>query len=173
MSNESSQFQAQDAFIYVDAYRRSILKSATILSDQLERLEKQYWGENQSDPKLVAELRGLQDALKYVTKGEEPGLVILGDINVEQPSRPVTATAAELTECRTSVESLLSQRDQLEQRIRQLRNQDSELQTYVVQARQQVLATRRRMIQSNSSFVVVIAAMFIVIMVQLYLLWSH
>lgn len=173
MSNESSQFQAQDAFIYVDTYRKSILKSAAILSDQLERLEKRYWEESQSDPKLVAELRGLQDALKYVTKGEEPGLVVLSDISVESTPQVATVNPTELVECRASVESLMAQREQLEQKIRQLRNQDSELQTYAVQAHQQIQAFRRRLVQSNSTFVVVVTAMFIVISVQLYLLWSR
>lgn len=170
MSNESSQFQAQDAFTYVDTYRKSILKSASILTDSIDRLEKQYWDENQSDPKLVAELRAMQDALKYVTKGEEPGLVTLGDVNVE---RQATPSNEELDDCRASVSSLLDQREQLEQRIRQLRNQDSELQGYVVHARQQLLVYRRRLVQSNSTFVVVVTAMFLVIVVQLYLLWSR
>lgn len=173
MSNESSQFQAQDAFIYVDTYRRNILKSAAILSDHLERLEKQYWDENQSDPKLVAELRGLQDALRYITKGEEPGLVILSDINSENTPQATAANPDELIECRASVESLMAQREQLEQRIRALRNQDSELQAYAVQAHQQIQVFRRRLVQSNSTFVVVVTAMFIVISVQLYLLWSR
>lgn len=169
MSNESSQFQAQDAFVYVDIYRKSILKSASILTDSIERLEKQYWDESQSDSKLVAELRAMQDALKYVTKGEEPGLVTLGDINVERESNP---SNEELSDCRASVESLMAQREQLEQRIRQQRDVDSELQGYVVYARQQLQVYRRRLIQSNSTFVVVVTAMFLVIVVQLYLLWQ-
>ncbi len=173
MSNESSQFQAEDAFIYVDTYRKSILKSAAILSESLERLEKQYWDENESDPKLVAELRGLQDALKYVTKGEEPGLVILSDIKTDSKPQNTSASATELSDCRASVESLMAQREQLEERVRQLRNQDSELQGYVVHARQQLQVYRRRLVQSNSTFVVVVTAMFIVIVVQLYLLWSR
>jgi hypothetical protein len=169
MSNESSQFQAQDAFTYVDTYRKSILKSAAILTEQIERLEKQYWDESQSNPKLVAELRATQDALKYVTKGEEPGLVTLGDINVERQQDPSNEA---LTDCRASVDSLMAQRDQLEQRIHQLRNQDSELSGYVVHARQQLQVYRRRLVQSNSTFVVVVTAMFLVIVVQLYLLWA-
>ncbi len=173
MSNESSQFQAQDVFIYVDTYRKSILKSATILSEHIDRLEKQYWSENQSDPKMVAELRAMQDALRYVAKGEEPGLVTLGDVNVERQPGAGSVSAEELNECRATVESLSVQREQLEQRLRQIRNQDSELQGYVVHARQQVLTCRRRLVQSNSTFVVVVTAMFIVILVQLYLLWSH
>ena len=173
MSNESSQFQAQDVFIYVDTYRKSILKSAAILSEHIERLEKQYWNETQSDPKMVAELRAMQDALRYVAKGEEPGLVTLGDVNVERQSGTGSASTEELKECRATVESLSAQREQLEQRLRQIRNQDSELQGYVVHARQQVLTCRRRLVQSNSTFVVVVTAMFIVILVQLYLLWSR
>ncbi len=173
MNNESSQFQAQDAFIYVDTYRKSILKSAAILSESLERLEKQYWDENESDPKLVAELRGLQDALKYVTKGEEPGLVVLSDIQADRSPQNTSASTTELNDCRASVESLMAQREQLEDRVRQLRNQDSELQGYVVHARQQLQVYRRRLVQSNSTFVVVVTAMFIVIVVQLYLLWSR
>lgn len=170
MSNESSQFQAQDAFTYVDTYRKSILKSAAILTEQIERLEKQYWDESQSDPKLVAELRAMQDALKYVAKGEEPGLVTLGDVNVERQPNP---SNEELNDCRASVESLSAQREQLEERLRQLRNQDSELSGYVVHARQQLQVYRRRLAQSNSTFVVVVTAMFLVIVVQLYLLWSR
>ncbi len=170
MSNESSQFQAQDAFTYVDTYRKSILKSAPILTDNIERLEKQYWDENESDPKLVAELRAMRDALKYVAKGEEPGLVTLGDVNVERESHP---SNEELNDCRATVSSLTAQREQLEQRLRDLRNQDSELSGYVVHARQQLQVYRRRLVQSNSTFVVVVTAMFLVIVVQLYLLWSR
>lgn len=171
MSDKGRQFEAREAFAYVDAYRSGIAKTAEILSEEKEKLEKQYWQSNTADRQLVAQLRGVEHAYNYVAKGEEPGIVILGDAPNSEAATGEDGGA--LAECHEVVQSLQSQRNLLDQKVKQLKNQGQDLQAEVVQARQVGIILQRRLSQSNSTFVVVVVTMFLVILVQLYLLWQH
>lgn len=172
MSDKGRHFSAQEAFAYVDTYRSGILKTAEILREEKERLDRRYWESPNPDPLMVVELRALEHAINRVEKGEEPGLVNLGDVSPQS-----TATGgdirAELSECQENLAQLTSQRSQLEEKLKQARNQGQEMQAEVIRARQQSQILMRRLSQSNSTFVVVVATMFLVILVQLYLLWKH
>lgn len=169
MSDTGRQFEAREAIAYVDAYRSGIQKTAEILADDKEKLEKLYWESNHADRELVAKLRGVEHALNYVVKGEAPGIVVLGDA----PATEGGESGAELAECRETLQSIHHQRNLLDQKVKQLKNQGQELQAEVVRSRQQSLFLQRRLVQSNSTFVVVVATMFAVILVQLYLLWKQ
>lgn len=171
MSDKGRQFEAREVFAYVDAYRSGIGKTAEILREEKEKLEKRYWESNYADRQLVAQLRGVEHALNYVEKGEEPGVVVLGDAPSGETQEGESGGA--LAECQEVVQSLSSQRNLLDQKVKQLKNQGQELQAEVIHARQRSLILQRRLVQSNSTFVVVVATMFAVIMVQLYLLWKH
>lgn len=169
MSNETKQFHASEAFSYVDAYRSGTHKTADILREEKGKLDKRYWEDDSVPPELVAELRGIEHALNYVIRGEEPGLVTLADAKPGEGA----ASAAELSECRETVQYLSNERNRLDNKLKQFKSQGQELQAEVVRARQQSQALRRRLGQSNSTFVVVVATMFLVILVQLFLLWSR
>jgi hypothetical protein len=170
MSSNGRYFDAREAFAYVDTYRSGILKTAEILHEEKEKLDKRYWETKSADPVLVAELRAVEHAIRHVIKGEEPGLVTLGDA---PPVEGESGGSAELRECQEVVSQLSGQRNLLDQKVKQLRNQGQELQAEVIRARQQSQILQRRLVQSNSTFVVVVATMFLVIVVQLYLFWSR
>jgi hypothetical protein len=169
MSSETKQFYASEAFSYVDAYRSGTHKTAEILREEKEKLDKKYWENDSAPAELVAELRGIEHALNYVVKGEEPGLVRLGDGAPGEGG----SSAAELNECRETLQLLSNERNRLEQKLKQSKNQGQELQAEMIRARQQSQALRRRLVQNNSTFVVVVATMFLVILVQLYLIWNR
>ncbi|MGM0593501.1 MAG: hypothetical protein ACQETD_03100 [Pseudomonadota bacterium] len=168
MSDESRQFNASEVFAYVDTYRSGIHKSAEILREDKEKLEKRYWEQQNPDPRMLAELRALEHALLYVEKGEEPGVVVLAGGGADGGT-----SAAELKECQEQLEHYAGERVRYEQKIKQLKNQGEELHTEAVRYRQQWQILQRRLAQSNSTFVVVVMTMFMVILVQLYLLWSR
>jgi len=170
MSDNGRKFEAREAFSYVDTYRSGIQKTAEILNEEKEKLEQRYWDTPDADRALVAQLRATEDALNYVVKGEEPGVVVLSDAPSGEGDG---GDGAELAECRESLQSINHQRNLLDQKVKQLKNQGQELQGEVIRARQAAVILQRRLSQSNSTFVVVVATMFVVILVQLYLLWKH
>lgn len=167
--SETTQFQAKDAFTYVDTYRSGIHKTADILREEKEKLDKRLWEQEKVDPQLLAELRGVEHAINYVVRGEEPELVSLGEASGGES----VVSAVELSECRDTVNRLSNERNRLDQKVKQLKNQGQEIQTEVIRARQQNQALQRRLTQSNSTFVVVVGTMFLVILTQLFLLWSR
>lgn len=169
MSEEPiGQFDAKDAFTYVDLYRNSIRKRAAILKEELEVKQKHLWEEKALPKHFYAELRALEDALQHVTKGGEPGWVVLGDPAeaVEQDCDP-----AELEACLQQHAQLNEERLALEKKLKQALAKHEEFQATLVSQRQEMTTLQRKLEQNNSTFMVVVATMFLVILVQLFLLW--
>lgn len=170
MSEKTGQFHAKDAFTYVDAYRGAIRKRAGILKDELEVKQKRLWDDEVKTTHFYAELRAMEDAYRHVLKGEEPDWVLLGD------SEDVDETQCdpeELAAYQRKVGQLTDERLQLEAKYKQLQEHIQELQAGMIRQRQEIGALVRRLQQNNSTFMVVVATMFLVILVQLYLIWVH
>ncbi|MCK9530251.1 MAG: hypothetical protein M0R77_06775 [Gammaproteobacteria bacterium] len=74
-------FRAADAFAYVDTYRRHILYPATRVQVDVNQARERLLDPQASlsPTRLYAELRALEHALAFVTKREDPGLVVLGE----------------------------------------------------------------------------------------------
>lgn len=163
------QFYAKEGMTYVDSYRSAARKQADILKEELELKQKRMWESGDVPKEFYAELRALEDALRYVTKGDEPGWVVLGD-----PSkvREVNCDPKELERCQKSLAAGAEERSKLEEQYKKLHAQAETLQVTTIRQRQEVANMRRRLEQSSSTFMVVVATMFLVILVQLYLLWS-
>lgn len=169
MSEQTGQFHAKDAFVYVDYYRSSIRKQVALIRDELEVKQKRLW-ENKELPKhFYAELRALEDALKHATKGDEPGWVIMGDpasITTESGCDP-----QELETCQKNYATAVEDRLKVEQQVKQASEYIQELKAAIIQQRQEMVILQRRLEQNSSTFMVVLATMFLVIVVQLYMLW--
>jgi t-SNARE complex subunit (syntaxin) len=166
MSDSVKQFPAADAFVYVDTYRDGILKSATILNEQKELLDKRFWDSSSVDSRFYAELRAVEHALNYVLRGEEPGMVVLGD-----PAQLEEISRQDYEECKQSLQQFSLERTKLDNALRQSQSQAQELQAHLVQERQQGAALKRRLAQNNSTFMVIIVTMFTVILTLLWVLW--
>lgn len=166
-----AQFLAKDAMHYVDSYRSASKKQAEILKEQLEIKQKRLWDDKGVSTTFYAEMRALEDALKHVIKGEDPGWVVLGDpsqVSVETGCDP-----AELEKCQKALAAGGEERLKLEGQYKDLLAKAQELQGVAVNQRQEIAVLRRRLEQNSSTFMVVVATMFVVILVQLYLLWTH
>jgi hypothetical protein len=170
MSERIGQFDARDAAHYLESYRSAIRKQAAILREELEVKQKRLWDDKEKTPFFYAELRALEDALRHVTKGEEPGWVVLGD---SAPQPETGCDPAELAECQKKAASYAEERFKLESQYKELVLKSQELQAMVIRQRQDLAAVYRRLEQNNSTFMVVLATMFMVILVQLYLLWAR
>ena len=170
MGEEVKQFLASDAFTYVDTYRNSILRSASTLSGEKDRLQNKFWESSSVDSRFYAELRAVEHALNYVLQGAEPGMVILGE-----PSKDGAEgmPQAELDECKQALQEVSQDKSKLDKAYRQLAGQAQQLQAQLVQQRQEANALRRRLAQNNSTFVVIAMTMFAVILTLLWVLWGR
>jgi len=171
MAEELKRFLASDAFTYVDTYRSSILKSAVELNGDKERLQNRFWESSTVGSRYYAELRAVEQALDYVLKGSEPGMVVLGDESKEPGVGE--APQGELERCRLSLQALSEEKERQDRAYRTLSSQAHELQAQLVQQHQVTNALRRRLVQNNSTFVVIATTMFAVILTLLWVLWGR
>ncbi len=169
MTGVIKEFLASEAFAYVDTYRNSILKSASALNSEKERLNNKFWESSTVDLRYYAELRAVEHALDYVLKGTDPGTVILGEPAAEAEGEGAPA-AEELEECRQTLQELGQEKGKLDKSYRQLVGQAQQLQAQLVQQRQEANALKRRLTQNNSTFVVIAMTMFTVILTLLWVL---
>ena len=172
MVDEVKRFLAGDAFAYVDTYRDGILKTAGALNDEKERMQNKFWESSSIDSRFYAELRAVEHALDYVLKGEEPGMVVLGEAS-EAEGEGGGSSPAELQQCRQTLEALSEEKARTDKAYRQLTGQAQQLQAQLVQTRQETNILRRRLTQNNSTFVVIVATLFAVILTLLWVLWGH
>jgi hypothetical protein len=170
MADEIKRFLASDAFTYVDTYRDSILKSAVELNGAKERLQNRFWESSSVDSRFYAELRAVEHALDYVLKGSEPGMVVLGD---ESKQAGTEAPKGEVERCQQALQALSEEKDRVDRAFRTLTSQASELQAQLVQQHQVTNALKRRLVQNSSTFVVIAATMFAVILTLLWVLWGR
>lgn len=170
MGEEIKQFLASDAFTYVDAYRSSILKSASVLNGEKDRLQNKFWESSSVESRFYAELRAVEHALDYVLQGNEPGMVVLGEPGKEGAGG---MSQAEFDECRQALQEVTQEKGKLDKAHRQLVGQAHELQAQLVQQRQEANALRRRLTQNSSTFVVIAMTMFAVILTLLWVLWGR
>lgn len=109
MSSDYMSFMADDAFTYVEAYRKSQEWTPEKISSKVAWLQSRVNGEDELDSKVYAEYRGYEHALKFHMDREEPTLVFLG------PDR--AKRKAEITDQVTPEEQI----DILEERVQKLR----------------------------------------------------
>ncbi|MFA5529111.1 MAG: hypothetical protein WDA11_00445 [Thiohalomonadaceae bacterium] len=164
-------FRAADAFVYVDTYRRHILYPAARVQTDLNRARDQLIDpkSNLSPTRLYAELRALEHALAFVTRREEPGLVVLGESEEDTASLAANATggksakqlAHDLRVCEEHSESL-------ELSLKQYKQREQELSTEL-QAREQYIARLKLRLETSQNTVTVLSAALAVAAVVLAL----
>ncbi|MBD3671873.1 MAG: hypothetical protein HUJ29_13970 [Gammaproteobacteria bacterium] len=71
-------FMADDAFTYVEAYRKAMDWTPEKISSKVAWLQPKINGEDEVDSKVYAEYRGYEHALHFQMDREEPSLVFLG-----------------------------------------------------------------------------------------------
>lgn len=164
-------FRAADAFVYVDTYRRHILYPAARVQTDLNRARDQLIDpkSNLSPSRLYAELRALEHALAFVTRREEPGLVVLGESEEDTEALAANATggksakqlAHDLRVCEEHSETL-------ELSLKQARQREHELNAEL-QAREQHIARLQLRLETSQSTVTVLSAALAVAAVVLAL----
>ena len=71
-------FMADDAFTYVEAYKKAQEWTPEKISSKVAWLQPRINGEDELDSKVYAEYRGYEHALRFHMDREEPSLVFLG-----------------------------------------------------------------------------------------------
>jgi len=84
MSSDFMSFMADDAFSYVEAYRKAQEWTPEKISSKVAWLQPRVNGEEEMDSKVYAEYRGYEHALKFQMDREDPSLVFLGPDKARQ-----------------------------------------------------------------------------------------
>jgi hypothetical protein len=156
--------QAGDIFFYVDNYRRLIRKSIGEINREKELYEEKFWQSEFVGIRYYAGLRAFEHAINYVLKQEEPGMVLFGDegkqgASVEGQSELIEAA------CRKVRDEKRAEVEGLKRQLQQASAKEQELQGELVQREQQIRILARRMESAQSTYVVLIGAMGLIITV--------
>jgi len=109
MSSDFMSFMADDAFSYVEAYRKAQDWTPEKISSKVAWLQPRINGEDELDSKVYAEYRGYEHALKFHMDREAPSLVFLGPDRAKKKS--------EIEEQITPEEQI----EQLQERVQKMR----------------------------------------------------
>jgi chromosome segregation ATPase len=170
MAGRPGQFSAKDAFLYTDTYRKAVKMNASTIAHEKERLKERYRHTGGSDSSYYAELRGLEHAMNYVVKNEEPKLVILGEADGSKKEPEVDKEAqltARLAEMQRKVSAEKESKEKLKKDLKSVGEAYKRLQAEAIELRQTAMRLQRRMAQSTSTFGVVVFALTVVIVVLL------
>jgi len=168
MARKAGQFSAKDAFIYTDSYRKAIKLSAATIATDKERLKERFRRGGGLDPSYYAELRALEHALNYVVKGEEPGDVVLGELDgtdKQQDDDPVAKLTARIGELQKVEIREKEEKERLRKDLKTVGEAYQRLQQEATELRNLTTRLRRKVSQTSSTFGVVGFAMFVVIVV--------
>jgi len=102
-------FMADDAFTYVDAYKKAQEWTPEKISSKVAWLAPKVNGEEELDSKVYAEYRGYEHALRFHMDREEPSLVFLGPDRAKRVAEEVETITPE------------EQIEMLQDRVQQLR----------------------------------------------------
>lgn len=164
-------FRAADAFVYVDTYRRHILYPAARVQTDLNLARERLLDakSNLSPTRLYAELRGVEHALAFVTRREEPGLVVLGESEEGDlaPAGNITGgksakqLAHDLRVCEEHGETLELSLKQVKQREHALNVE--------LQSREQLIARLNLRLETSQSAITVLSVALAVMVLVLAL----
>lgn len=170
MSDELYAFQARDAFVYVDLYRRLKVESTDYVTKERQKLVEKFWNMKELPSRYWAELRAHEHALEWITKrGGEPGLVVLGETDENgQPKESAEAKQrmAELRKCRD--DNAVMARN-----LQQYQLKEKEWQGAMVEKSQEIAKINRRLNQTQSTSTVVGITLLIVILIQFGILFTR
>ncbi len=157
---QTRMFFAQDAFAYVDSYRRYSLDQPPTITDAKDRLEDQMAHMDMIPTRAWAELRGMEHALRFKLKRTEPGVVVLGESAgiLDKEGRLLPPDAGRRS---AEVKQLQEERDRLQTEllnykahIKQLEEYIHEQEVLLAKARQDSATLKRRLEQSYGYFVI-------------------
>jgi len=166
MTEQVRKFMASDAMAYVDTYRKLLMQPPGDVTESLERLKTKMFEMNLVPPRLYAEMRAHEHAFNYLTKQQEPGMVILGDAKAEPT--PQELAAAENEEMERLEDELKDAQKKLRRAAEHIQQQEAEL----VIKRQEAARLQRKIAQTYNSVAVAGAAMVVVLLVLLGIIIS-
>jgi hypothetical protein len=158
--------QAGDIFFYVDNYRRLIRKSIGEINREKELYEEKFWQSEFVGSRYYAGLRAFEHAINYVLKREDPGMVLFGEEGEEETSKEQQDELFEAA-CRKVRDEKQAEVDDLKRQLQQASDKEQGMQGELVQREQQIRTLARRMESAQSTYVVLIGAMGLIIAVLL------
>lgn len=177
MGDQPYRFLANDAFVYVDTYRRLLMGAPPLIRSALEQLEEKTWSSNQAPSRLYAELRAHQHALERLLKEEEPGLVVLGEAGSDSetgqdgPQQVRQAEAPAANDTREELMRCRGENEALEASLKQAKEREHELQGELVQRRHEIGRLERRLSYTHSTATVLGTTLAVVTIVLVFVLF--
>lgn len=164
-------FRAADAFAYVDTYRRHILYPAPRVQADVDQAHERLLDPQAglSPTRLYAELRALEHALAFVTKREEPGLVVLGESSEDLAptgngaGKTAKQLAQELRVCEDHSETL-------ETSLKQYKQREQEIGAELQAREQQIVRLKLRMESAQSAITVLSATLVVSVLIVVLIL---
>lgn len=171
MAGKIEQFTAKDAFIYTDTYRKAVNMNAADIATEKERLKARTRQGGATGSSYYAELRGLEHAMNFLVKSEEPSLVLLGEmdgINKKvEDENPEAKLTARLADVQRVLNKEKDQKEKLKKDLKAVGEAYAKLQAKAVELNTLTVRLQRKVAQTSSTFGVVGFAMFVVIVVLL------
>ncbi len=153
---------ASDIFFYVDTYRKMIRLNVGEINREKEKYEAQYWQQDYVGTRYYAGLRAFEHATDFVLRDESPGMVVFGD--TEKHEEAVDEKEMLVEQARKKLrEQYEGQINALEQQLKQAKGIVDDLQGEVVEKNQTINRLTRRIEQSQSTYIVLIGVMALVI----------
>lgn len=159
MSEQVRKFMASDAIAYVDTYRKLLMQTPGDVNDSLGRLKNKMFEMNLVPPRLYAELRAHEHAIGYLTKQQDPGMVVLGDAKAEPTA--VESASAENEEIERLTDELKDTQKKLKFAAQHIHDVEAEL----VGKRQELARLQRKIAQTYNSVAVAGVAVVVVLLV--------
>lgn len=166
MSEKTVAIQAGDIFFYVDNFKRLIRKSVGEINREREQYEAKYWDSEFVGTRYYAGLRAHEHAVDYVLRQEQPGLVLFGDKPDDEVGEEKQSNLIEEA-CNKVRAEKQTEVDGLKQQLQQSRKKEQEMQGEVVQREQQLRILARRMESAQSTYIVLVGAMGVIIVLLL------
>jgi len=164
-------FRAADAFAYVDTYRRHILyPAARVQVDVSQARERLLSPQGTLSPtRLYAELRAIEHALAFITKREDPGLVVLGE-SAEDLAPTGNGTGKTAKQLAQELRVCEEHGETLETSLKQYKQREQEMGAELQAREQHIVRLKLREETAQSTITVLSASLVVTVLILVFVL---
>ncbi len=160
-------FYCEDAFAYVKAYNDLVMKNQQQINELKEEFEKRYWDGTEEDSFYFVKLRAFEHALQYKLSGKPPaGMVVIGGSSrgemISEEQQKLNEMEGQYNKCQEKVESL-------QESIKEGGQREVSLKGALLEREQEAKALRRKLLDTQSTYAIVGAAIFTLGVITLWL----
>lgn len=170
MSGNFNQFSAEDAFVYTDTYRNCLKQNAATIATEKERLRDEARRSGLRDSQYYAKFRGMEHAIAFLVDRIQPGFVVLGDGDIEDPKVKEAEMLAQMETLQGNLDQARLDNNKMRKEMKEFSVAHAQHQEELQNMAQKLGRAQRKLKQTSSSMAVIGITMFTVIVVLLLLL---